>query len=317
MDGMSKIPRLTLNSSPSINKTPTFIMDQSTLTIKAIGNRHSLWGEGPIWWNDSLYYVDIEGKAIIRLNPDTEEETIWEFPERIGCIVPCNNGKLLYAGDNGISIFDPKTQKISQITDPESHLPDNRFNDGKCDPCGRFWGGTISLKKIKGSASLYCLDAQQNLGKKLEGLTNSNGLAWSQNKKRFFHIDTPNRNIQAYAYNKDTSEITQAETIIDTEALGFDSSPDGMTIDHKDNLWVAFCHGGCVASVDTKNGSLLQTIKIPAIETTSCTFGGRALNRLFVTTGIKKDYPETHAGKIFVIDGLPIKGTSAHTYTLV
>ena len=82
MDGMSKIPRLTLNSSPSINKTPTFIMDQSTLTIKAIGNRHSLWGEGPIWWNDSLYYVDIEGKAIIRLNPDSEEETIWEFPER-------------------------------------------------------------------------------------------------------------------------------------------------------------------------------------------------------------------------------------------
>ena len=149
----------------------------------------------------------LKAKAIIRLNPDTEAETVWEFPERIGCIAPCNNGQLLYAGDNGISIFDPQTNKSSPITDPESHLPDNRFNDGKCDPYGRFWGGTISLKKIQGSAALYCLDSQQNIEKKLEGLTNSNGLAWSQDKKRFFHIDTPRRSIQAYAYNNDTSKF--------------------------------------------------------------------------------------------------------------
>lgn len=292
-------------------------MDSSSLTIQAIGKRQSLWGEGPIWWNDSLYYVDIEGKAIIRLNPDTEEETIWEFPERIGCVVPCNNGHFLYAGDNGISIFDPQTKQSSHITDPESHLPDNRFNDGKCDPYGRFWGGTISLKKIKGSASLYCLDTAKNLKKKLEGLTNSNGLTWSQDKKCFFHIDTPSRSIQAYDYNGETSEISLATTIVNTEAIGFDSSPDGMTIDSQDNLWVAFCHGGCVACFDSKNGDLLQTIKIPAIETTACTFGGQALNRLFITTGIKKDYPEKYAGKIFVIDGLPIKGTLPYTYTLV
>ena len=89
-------------------------MDPYSLSIKAIGKRRSLWGEGPIWWNDSLYYVDIEGKAIIRLDPDTEAETVWEFPERIGCIAPCNNGQLLYAGDNGISIFDPQTNKSIQ-----------------------------------------------------------------------------------------------------------------------------------------------------------------------------------------------------------
>lgn len=292
-------------------------MNQSSLKIQAIGKRHSLWGEGPIWWNDSLYYVDIEGKAIIRINPDTEEETVWEFPERIGCIAPCNNSQLLYAGDNGISIFDIQTKVSTSITDPENHLPDNRFNDGKCDPYGRFWGGTISLKKIKGSASLYCLDTNQNLEKKLEGLTNSNGLAWSQDKKRFFHIDTPSRSIQAHIYNGASAEISQATTIVDTEALGFDSSPDGMTIDVQDNLWVAFCHGGCVACFDSRNGKLLQTIEIPAIETTACTFGGTELNRLFVTTGIKKDTPENNAGRIFVIDGLPIKGTPPNTYTLV
>ena len=291
-------------------------MDSSSLTIQAIGKRQSLWGEGPIWWNDSLYYVDIEGKAIIRLNPDTEEETIWEFPERIGCVVPCNNGHLLYAGDNGISIFDPQTKQSSHITDPESHLPDNRFNDGKCDPYGRFWGGTISLKKIKGSASLYCLDTAKNLEKKLEGLTNSNGLTWSQDKKRFFHIDTPSRSIQAYDYNGETSEISLATTIVNTEALGFDSSPDGMTIDSQDNLWVAFCHGGCVAQFDSKNGALIQSIELPVVETTACTFGGHNLDRLFVTTGIKKDLREANAGKVFVIDGLKIQGQATHPFKI-
>lgn len=292
-------------------------IEDSPLSIQAIGKRHSLWGEGPIWWNDSLYYVDIEGKAIVRLNPDTGEEITWEFSERIGCIAPCNNGQLLYAGDNGISIFDTHTKKSAPITDPEPHLPDNRFNDGKCDPYGRFWAGTISLKKVQGSASLYCLSPDRNLEKKLEGLTNSNGLAWSQDKQRFFHIDTPSRSIQAYAYNGDTGGISQGSTLVDTKALGFDSSPDGMTIDREDNLWVAFCHGGCVASFNSKSGTLLQTIKIPAIETTACTFGGTAFDRLFVTTGIKKDTPENDAGKIFVIDGLPITGSPPHSYTLV
>ena len=141
--------------------------------------------------------------------------------------------------------------------------------------------------------------------------------AWSQDKKRFFHIDTPSRSIQAHIYNGASAEISQATTIVDTEALGFDSSPDGMTIDVQDNLWVAFCHGGCVACFDSRNGKLLQTIEIPAIETTACTFGGTELNRLFVTTGIKKDTPENNAGRIFVIDGLPIKGTPPNTYTLV
>ena len=272
-------------------------MDPDSLSIKAIGKRHSLWGEGPIWWNDSLYYVDIEGKAIIRLNPDTEAETVWKFPERIGCIAPAITVNFSMLAIMASLFLIPKQIESSPITDPESHLPDNRFNDGKCDPYGRFWGGTISLK-IQGSAALYCLDSQQNIEKKLEGLTNSNGLAWSQDKKRFFHIDTPSRSIQAYAYDNDTSEISKVATIVDTEALGFDSSPDGMTIDEQDNLWVAFCHGGCVACFDSTSGDLLQTIKIPAIETTACTFGGQTLNRLFITTGIKKDYPEEHAGKI-------------------
>lgn len=284
------------------------------LEIKAIGSRHSTWGEGPVWWNEHLYYVDIEGRAIIRLQPETGNELTWQFDQRIGCVAPCSDGRLLYAGDKGIAFFDPSHEQSEMISDPEAHLSENRFNDGKCDPQGRFWAGTISLKKNQGTAALYCLNQNKVLTKKVENLTNSNGLAWSSNGSQMFHIDTPTKTIKRYTFDPATGEISEPTILVNTEDSGIEGSPDGMTIDQNNNLWVAFCHGGCVACFSSNDGALMQLIKIPVIETTSCTFGGQKLNRLFVTTGIKKDTPEENAGKIFVIDGLPISGHVAHNY---
>ena len=119
------------------------------IRIQTIGSRESIWGEGPLWWNQSLYYVDIEGKAIIQLNTETGSERIWQLDQRIGCIAPIDNQRLLYAGDKGIYSFDTKTGDSKLIGDPEADYLDNRFNDGKCDPLGRFWAGTINLKKSK------------------------------------------------------------------------------------------------------------------------------------------------------------------------
>ena len=286
------------------------------IQIKSLGSRISTWGEGPLWWNQSLYYVDIEGKAIIELNTETQNEQIWQFEQRIGCLAPIDKTQLLYAGDTGIYRFNTQNGESTFIADPESGLKENRFNDGKCDPMGRFWAGTISLKKIQGTAALYCLDAQQSVTQKLANLTNSNGLAWSADATRFFHIDTPLRRIHTYKYDKNTGSIQDKMTLVDTQALGFDSSPDGMTIDTEDNLWVAFCHGGCVAQFNSRNGELIECIQLPVIETTACTFGGPNLDRLFVTTGIKKDLKETGAGKLYVIDGLRSKGRLANSYTI-
>jgi sugar lactone lactonase YvrE len=286
------------------------------IRITSLGSRISTWGEGPLWWNQSLYYVDIEGKAIIKLNTETQNEQIWQFDQRIGCLAPIDKTQLLYAGDTGIYRFNTQNGESTFIADPESDLKENRFNDGKCDPMGRFWAGTISLKKIQGTAALYCLDAQQSITQKLANLTNSNGLAWSADATRFFHIDTPTRCIHSYQYDNYSGSIQDKTTLVDTQAHGFDSSPDGMTIDREDNLWVAFCHGGCVAQFDSKNGALIQSIELPVVETTACTFGGHNLDRLFVTTGIKKDLREANAGKVFVIDGLKIQGQATHPFKI-
>jgi sugar lactone lactonase YvrE len=123
-----------------------------TPTAKAIGKRISQWGEGPIWWGNSLFYVDIEGNKLLRLKPDTCEETIWEIGERIGTIVPSeNDDEVIYAGDTGYVRFNLKTGCKAALADPEAPMRGkNRFNDGKCDPAGRFWAGTISMIKDTG-----------------------------------------------------------------------------------------------------------------------------------------------------------------------
>ena len=287
-----------------------------TPTIKTIGKQISQWGEGPIWWGNSLFYVDIAGNKLLRLEPHTSEETIWEIGERIGTIVPSeDDDEVIYAGDTGYVRFNLKTGSKTTLADPEASMRGkNRFNDGKCDPAGRFWAGTISMIKDTGSANLYCLDTDGSLSLKVSGVTNSNGICWTADATKMFYIDTPTQNVRAYDYDLESGAISNTRVVIDTAAHGYNSSPDGMTIDADGMLWVAFCHGACVVRFDPQKDKEIQRVDLPCIETTACTFGGENLDRLFVTTGIKADLDEPNAGKVFVIDGLGVKGVPAFAF---
>jgi sugar lactone lactonase YvrE len=287
----------------------------SKISIKTVSPHVSTWGEGPLWWQDALLFVDIEGCCLNRLNPENGQVTSWNVRERIGTVVPTSDKKFAYAGDNGFVRFDPYTNTKTPMGNPEGAMGDsNRFNDGKCDPSGRFWAGSISLKKEEGTANLYMLDRQRRLHFKLGGLTNSNGICWSPDASTLYHIDTPTKVIRAFEFDLQSGALGVEQTIIDTRILGYDSSPDGMCIDADGNLWVAFCHGGCVACFDPRKQSKLHHVDFPCVETTACTFGGPKLDRLFVTTGIHKSKKETHAGKVFVVDGLGVKGLPAYCY---
>ena len=127
-------------------------------------------------------------------------------------------------------------------------------------------------------------------------------------------IDTPTKEIRAYPYDDFSGSIGEAEVIVNTEDHGWEGSPDGMTIDASGMLWVAMCHGGSVLRINPANGSLLQKIDFPCVETTACAFGGEKLDRLFVTTGIHKSIEESNAGRLFVVDGLGVNGTKAFAF---
>jgi len=286
-----------------------------SISIKTIGSRISKWGEGPIFWNEHLLYVDIEGHALIYLNPKNGEEQVREIGERIGTVVPRQSGGFVCAGDSGIYSFDPETGEKKSMADPESDKrPDNRFNDGKCDPSGRFWAGTISTVKKTGDANLYMLDVNGDLSLKVPEVTNSNGICWNAEASQMYYIDTPTKEIRVYSYDNSSGSIGEAKVLVNTEDQGWEGSPDGMTIDASGMLWVAMCHGGAVLCINSSNGSLLQKIEFPCVETTACAFGGDKLERLFVTTGIHKSIEEENAGSVFVVDGLGAVGTKAFSF---
>ena len=285
------------------------------ISVKPVGFRISKWGEGPIFWKDKLLYVDIEGHALIQLNPVTGQEIVWEMGERIGTVVPTEKGQFICAGDSGIYYFDPKTGQKENLADPEADKrPDNRFNDGKCDPSGRLWAGTISTVKKTGDANLYMLDNLENLSLKISGVTNSNGICWNENAATMYYIDTPTKEIWCYPFDNALGDIGKKQVVINTEEAGLAGSPDGMTIDAEGMLWVAMCHGGLVVRVNPDTGKVVQQIEFPCVETTACAFGGPDLDRLFVTTGLHKSLKEENAGCVFVVDGLGVQGKAAFAY---
>lgn len=267
------------------------------IQVETVGTQISVWGEGPIWHQDRLLYVDIESHKIHSFDPSTGFEKIWDVGQRVGVVVPRASGGLVWAGDTGFHFLDETTGLSTFIGDPEPELPDNRFNDGKCDPAGRFWAGSICLKKRQ-EAALYCLHQDRSIEKKFSPVTNSNGIVWSRDGRTMFYIDTPSKKIRAFDFDVSTSAISNERVIWDTSDDV--TSPDGMTIDSEDRLWVAFCHGGKVICYDPSTRSVQQQIDFPCIETTACAFGGPDLRDLYVTTGLKPGLHEPHAGRLFV-----------------
>jgi sugar lactone lactonase YvrE len=280
------------------------------ISIEVVGTVKSQWGEGPVWWSGFLYYVDIEGKRIHRYSPETGEEISWETGQRVGTVVPREGGGFVFAGDKGIFFLDQVSGDIVAIADPEPEKLDNRFNDGKCSPDGRFFTGTISLVKKTGDAKLYRLDPDLTLHEAFAPVTNSNGIVWSADGKTCFYIDTPRKEVLAFDYADGI--LTNPRPIIST--AHHEASPDGMTIDADGNLWIAFCHGACVCCFHPATGEELRKIDLPCLETTACAFGGANLDELYVTTGVHKSVEEEHAGRLFRIRGLGVKGVPSNAF---
>jgi sugar lactone lactonase YvrE len=181
--------------------------------------------------------------------------------------------------------LDLPSERLSFLTCPELHLPGNRFNDGKCDPAGRFLAGTMDDAEVEASGSLYSLALDGTVKTLLTGLRISNGLAWSPDHRTFYHIDTPTHLVTAYDYDLATGDIANPHTAITVSSeLGW---PDGMTSDMEGMLWVAMWGGAKLTRWNPVTGQLLENISFPALNVSSCAFGGSDLTDLYVTSARK------------------------------
>ena len=277
------------------------------------GETKAQWGEGPIWWEDTFYWVDIEGHLVIALNPATGMEKTWQVGERVGTVVPRGSGGLVIAGDSGFSFLDSESGDLTKIVDPESDKPDNRFNDGKCDPAGRFWAGTMHLSKPRQPVgAMFRLDSDLGVHQVFDGVTVSNGLVWNGEADTFFYIDSPTEQVVAFDYDNESGSISKRRAVVDTTE--FDGTPDGMAIDENDRLWVAMCHGGQIRCFDSGTGETLDILESPTPEVTACAFGGPDLTDLYVTTGQSgKTEGDPLAGRLLITE-TGVRGASSFAF---
>ena len=279
---------------------------QNKDTVELVLDTKSELGEGAIWNHKTgeLIWVNIEGEILNFYNPVLRNNKEMFTGQKIGTVVPAESGQVMVALENGFYSLDPATGTKKFIADPESDLPGNRFNDGKCDPEGRFWAGTMSKNGEKKAGALYRLDPDSSVRKMLDEVSISNGIVWSDNNRYMYYIDTPTRQVMRYDYDNNSGEISNPKVVVEVEQkLG---APDGMTIDSKGNLWIALWGGSAVGCWNPESGELLRKIEVPAKNVTSCAFGDKDLKTLYITTARTgtgdeelKQYPQ--AGGLFKI----------------
>ena len=264
-------------------------------------------GEGAFWnyKSEELYWVDIEEKKLHIFSPKTEENKTFEMPSRIGTVVPVDyENNAVVALEDGIYIVNTNTSELTLLSDVESDVTENRFNDGKCDPNGNLWVGSMHLAQTHPKANLYKIDALGNANKMLSNITISNGIVWTSDKKTMYYIDTPTGKIKAFDFNNKNNTITNERVAVIVNPK--DGFPDGMAIDENDMLWVGMWNGNAVANYNPNTGELIKKIEVPAHNVTSCAFGGENLDVLYITTASldmteeeQKKYPL--AGSVFKV----------------
>ena len=272
-------------------------------------------GEGSLWHPQTqrLFWVDIVGQTVFIFDPKSGENRGINVGTDVGTVVSRKSGGLMLGVKGGFAGLDLETEALEEIAMVETDLPNNRFNDGKCDPAGRFWAGSMAYDFAKGAGSLYCMDRDLSVRKVLSDVSISNGLVWTADQAAFYYIDSLAFQIAAFDYDVATGEIANRRVVVELpQDVGF---LDGMSIDANGNLWVAIYGSGQVRCWNPANGQLLDTVEAPGAKlTTSCAFGGPNLNELYITSASdglteqeKKEQPL--AGSLFRaeldVSGLP------------
>jgi xylono-1,5-lactonase len=249
--------------------------------VQCVADVHAVLGEGPVWVarEAALYWLDIKGRKIFRLDSGGEL-TEWPTPLRVGSLAPRKSGGFIAGTEDGIAIVDPAGDRFELVARPEEHLPDNRFNDGKVDRRGRFWAGTMDDLEKQATGTLYCIDGDLDWVVADQGYKVTNGPAFSPSGEVMYHNDSARQ--VTYAFDMDAAGKAANRRVFLQFREG-DGYPDGMTVDRDGCLWIAFWDGGCIRRFSPQ-GEWLETVEMPVARPTSCAFGGRDLDRLYVTS---------------------------------
>jgi sugar lactone lactonase YvrE len=267
-------------------------------------------GEGPVWCNGALWFVDIKAPAIHRFEPATGAKRSWQAPQQVGFLYPARSGGFVAGLQSGLHRFDPGTGAFDRICEVDADKPGNRLNDGAVDPAGRLWFGTMADDERERSGSYYCFDQGKLTRTHLTGIAITNGPAISRDGRILYWVDTLRGTIEACDIADDGSlGPSRPFARIDPG----DGHPDGPAVDAEGCVWISL-FGGWAAWRFSPAGKRLGETRFPVANITKVAFGGPELRKGFATTArlhLKADQraQQTQAGDLFAFDagvtGLP------------
>ena len=285
---------------------------------KVIWKVKTVLGEGTLWvpGQNSIFFLDIKKKKILILNTKTNKKKILNINKEIGFVAHIKKSIFILGLKSELRIVNLKNLKNLYSLKIELDKPNNRINDGKIDPMGRLWFGTMDNLEKKQSGSLYCLDCYLKLRKVDDKYFITNGPAFLS-KNSFYHTDSKKRVIYKININNKFQIIKKNIFIKFSKKEG---SPDGMTTDINNNLWVCHYSGACISVYDLK-GNKIHQIYLPVKNVTNCTFGGIKNDELFISTARKdmsfkelKKYPLS--GSLFRVK-TNIRGTKTTSFKIL
>ena len=272
-------------------------------------------GEGTLWSvrEQALYWVDILGRRLYRYSPTKQTRDSWPFEEEISALAERRDGPgLLVTLRHDFAYFDPQTASLQRLHRAETDKPGNRFNDGKCDAQGRFWGGTIDFACEQATGAIYRFTVSGECQTMHPGYVVNNGPTWSLDGRTMYLNDTVQRRVQAFDFDPVNGTLHNERTWLQWAPA--DGHPDGMTTDARGRLWIAHWGGACVTCHDPATAHVLARIALPTSHITNCVFGGPELRTLFISSarvGLSPEQltAEPLAGALFSVDtdceGLP------------
>ncbi|WP_027998954.1 SMP-30/gluconolactonase/LRE family protein [Sinorhizobium arboris] len=265
-------------------------------------------GESVLWSAEekALFWVDIVGRRIHRLEPDSGRHDTWATPDFVTSIGMRRDGGFIVGLTRTVCLWTPGAA-FEEFAVPEPDMPENRLNEGRVAPDGSFWVATMQSNlnadgsprdMDRKSGAIYRIDPAGQVSRLTPneyGITNTMG--WTRDE-RFFFADTLANEIYAFDHDPAGRAIGNRRTIVAGFARGL---PDGSCLDAQDRLWNCRVAGGAAVAGFDGDGRLLELIELPVSWPTSCTFGGADLSTLYVTSA-RFTMPAAH------LDAHPLEG---------
>ncbi len=287
----------------------------------------ALLGESPFWHPEqgALWWCDIPAKRLHRYLPASGEHRDWAFDTEPACCAPLPGAKLLLGMRDGLWRFDPASGQREQLAKPPYDPANERFNDGKADPQGRFWVGTIYEPRQPPLATLQCW-ADGQLKRLASGITVSNGLGFSPDGHTMYWSDTKAHTVFAFDFDRQAGTLSRqrvfAQFALKTanqDLATYGGRPDGAAVDAEGCYWTAMFEGARLLRF-SPSGELLTTLPLPVRCPTMPCFGGADLRTLYITTA-RENRPtdelarEPWAGRVLQlrldVPGLPVNFAAA------